>query len=319
MNLDNKKIVVVGGAGLIGSHTVDKLLNENVKEIIIYDNMTRGSEDNLREALQDNRVKIYDVGGDILQTDILHSAFKKADAVFHFAALWLLQCHEYPRAAFEVNIKGTFNVMEACVDQGIKRLIYSSSASVYGDAEYEPMDESHPLKPTTSYASGKAAADIALFSWVKMFDLDSFIIRPFNNYGPRQNYKGYLAGIIPITAWRICNGLAPEIHGSGDQTRDFIYVKDTIDAVLKLYPLLKPAESINVSTDGQISMNKVIQKIIKFFKYDGEVLKKPSRSSDVMTHNACNKKIKDYIQYNLTDFDEGLEKTLEIYKEMFQK
>ena len=125
MKIEGKKFVVIGGAGLIGSHTVDYLIKEDVKEIIIYDNMARGSEKNLKNALKDNRVKIYDVGGDILQTDHLEDVLKETDGVFHFAALWLLQCHEYPRSAFNVNIQGTFNVIEACVKQNVKKLIYS--------------------------------------------------------------------------------------------------------------------------------------------------------------------------------------------------
>ena len=144
MDIRGKKLVVIGGAGLIGSHTVDHLVKEDVGEIIIYDNMLRGSEENLHDAMKDSRVKIFDIGGDIMQTDILRSAMEGADGVFHFAALWLLQCHDYPRSAFDVKVRGTFNVMEACVAKGVSRLVYSSSASVYGDAVREPMDEDHP-------------------------------------------------------------------------------------------------------------------------------------------------------------------------------
>src|SRR6201982_3563436 len=122
MEIRGKKLVVVGGAGLIGSHTVDQLLKEDVGEILIYDNFVRGRSENLTAALRDGRVKIYDVGGDILQTDILGAALAGADGVFHLAALWLLQCHEFPRSAFDVNVRGTFNAMEACVRQRGKRL-----------------------------------------------------------------------------------------------------------------------------------------------------------------------------------------------------
>lgn len=145
MDLHGSKLVVIGGAGLIGSHTVDQLLAEDVSEIVVYDNFVRGLRENLANALRDPRVKIFDVGGDITQTDILNKALENADGVFHFAALWLLQCHDFPRAAFDVNVRGTFNVMEACVKTGVKRLVYSSSASVYGDALKEPMDEDHPF------------------------------------------------------------------------------------------------------------------------------------------------------------------------------
>src|SRR5687767_5510178 len=139
MQLQGKKVVLIGGAGLIGSHTADRLLAEDVAEVVVYDNFVRGRAENLAAALQDPRVRIFDIGGDILQTDILDAALDGAAGVFHFAALWLLQCHEFPRSAFDVNVRGTFNVMEACVKRGVERLVYSSSASVYGDAVTEPM------------------------------------------------------------------------------------------------------------------------------------------------------------------------------------
>ena len=118
MDLSGKKVVLIGGSGLIGSHTVDHLIKEDVKEILIYDNFVRGSKENLHEAMKDPRVKIFDVGGDVMQTDILDAALEGADGVFHLAALWLLQCHDFPRSAFDVNVRGTFNVMEACVKRG---------------------------------------------------------------------------------------------------------------------------------------------------------------------------------------------------------
>jgi UDP-glucose 4-epimerase len=141
MELQGKRFLVIGGAGLIGSHTVDALLREDVDEIVIYDNFTRGREENLADALKDSRVKIFELGGELLHRDILDVAMKGIDGVFHFAALWLLHCYDFPRSAFEVNIGGTFNVLEACINNGVKRLVYSSSASVYGDAITEPMTE----------------------------------------------------------------------------------------------------------------------------------------------------------------------------------
>lgn len=159
MQLTGKKLVVVGGAGLIGSHTVDQLLEEDFKELIIYDNFVRGTQSNIENALKDPRVRIFEIGGDICQAYILNEAFKGADGVFHFAALWLLQCHEFPQSAFKVNIEGTFNVLEACVQQGVKRLVYSSSASVYGDAVREPMDEEHPFNCTNFYGATKISGE----------------------------------------------------------------------------------------------------------------------------------------------------------------
>jgi UDP-glucose 4-epimerase len=160
MDIRGKKLVVIGGAGLIGSHTVEALTKHDVKEILVYDNFVRGRQENLAVALRDPRVKVYDVGGDILQTDILESALEGADGVFHLAALWLLQCHEYPRSAFDVNVRGTFNVMEACVKMGVRRLVYSSSASVYGDAVEEPMTEDHPFN-NKNFCCGRSTSATA--------------------------------------------------------------------------------------------------------------------------------------------------------------
>src|SRR5262245_41228082 len=132
MDLSGKKVVLIGGAGLIGSHTADLLLQHDVAEVHIYDNFARGTVDNLKPALLDPRVRVVEAGGDIMQTDILEAALEGAAGVFHFAALWLLQCHEYPASAFDVNVRGTFNVMQACLKRGVGRLVFSSSASVYG-------------------------------------------------------------------------------------------------------------------------------------------------------------------------------------------
>src|SRR3978361_2403775 len=133
LDIRGKRFVVIGGAGLIGSHAIDQLVQTDVGEIVIYDNFVRGTHENLAEAMRDPRVKIFEAGGDITHTDILDAALKGADGVFQFAALWLLQCHEYPRTAFDVNVGGMFNVLDGCVRNGVKRLVWSSSASVYGD------------------------------------------------------------------------------------------------------------------------------------------------------------------------------------------
>ena len=177
MELKGKKLAVIGGAGLIGSHTVDLLCREDIAEILIYDNFARGSTENLANALRDPRVRIYDVGGDICQTDILAGALDGIDGVFHLAALWLLQCHEYPRAAFDVNIRGMFNVLEACVACGVSRLVYSSSASVYGDAIEEPMKESHPFNNKNFYGATKIAGEAMATAFLHRYGL------PFVGFG----------------------------------------------------------------------------------------------------------------------------------------
>lgn len=174
MDIKGERILVIGGAGLIGSHVVEELLKEDVNEVIVYDNFCRGTYENLEEALKDKRCRIFEIGGDILQTDILDAAMKGVGGVIHLAALWLLQCYEFPKVAFDVNIRGTFNVLEACVANKVKRLVYSSSASVYGDAVEEPMPEGHPSNNWTFYGPTKIAGEHMLKAYHKLFG--SFIL-----------------------------------------------------------------------------------------------------------------------------------------------
>lgn len=226
MDLQGKKFVVVGGAGLIGSHTIDQLLKEDVKEVVIYDNFVRGRVENLSDALKDPRVKIFEIGGDIMQTDILEAAFKGANGVFHLAALWLLQCHDFPRSAFDVNVRGTFNVMEACVKTGVKRLVYSSSASVYGDAVEEPMTEDHPFNNKNFYGATKIAGEAMLRAFHHRYNLDYVGLRYMNVYGPRQDYHGAYIAVIMKMLDAIDRGESPTIMGDGSEAFDFVAVED---------------------------------------------------------------------------------------------
>jgi UDP-glucose 4-epimerase len=262
MDLKGRKLVCIGGAGLIGSHTVDRLLREDVGEIIVYDNMVRGRAENLVEALKDPRVKIYDIGGDILQTDILASALKGADGVFHFAALWLLQCHEYPQSAFEVNVRGTFNVMDACVKQGVKRLVYSSSASVYGDAVSEPMTEDHPFNNQNFYGATKICGEAMLRAYHHRYGLDYVGLRYMNVYGPRQDYRGAYIAVIMKMLDAIDKGDAPTIMGDGSEAFDFVAVEDCALANLRAMQADATDSFYNVGTGKRTSLKELAEMLI---------------------------------------------------------
>lgn len=231
-DLKGSRILVIGGAGFIGSHIVDALTREDVEEIVIYDNFCRGSKENLAASLRDPRVKVFEAGGDILHVDLLNAAMKGCDYVFHLAALWLLQCHEYPRAAFDVNVQGTYNVLEACRDQGVKRLVFSSSASVYGDALEIPMTEDHPFNNRTFYGATKIAGEAMCRAFHARYGLSYAGLRYMNVYGPRQDYRGAYVSVIMKILDRIDQGRPPIVYGDGSQSYDFVYVEDVARANL---------------------------------------------------------------------------------------
>jgi UDP-glucose 4-epimerase len=262
VELKGKRIVVVGGAGLIGSHTVDLLTMEDVAEIVIYDNFVRGTHENLREALRDSRVKIFEAGGDITQTDILHAALKGADAVLHFAALWLLQCHEYPRSAFEVNVRGTFNILDACVRNGIKRLVWSSSASVYGDAVEEPMTEDHPFNNKNFYGATKICGEAMARAYHYRYGLDFVGLRYMNVYGPRQDYRGAYIAVIMKMLDAIDRGEGPTILGDGSEAFDFVAVEDCAQANICAAKADTTDRFYNVGTGTRTTLKEVAELLL---------------------------------------------------------
>jgi len=262
VDLSGKKIVVIGGAGLIGSHTVDLLTREDVGEIVVYDNFVRGTMENLAGALRDPRVRIFEAGGDITQSDILHAALDGVDGVFHFAALWLLQCHEFPRAAFDVNVRGTFNVMEACVARGVERLVYSSSASVYGDAVEEPMTEDHPFNNKNFYGATKICGEAMLRAFHHRYGLNYVGLRYMNVYGPRQDYRGAYIAVIMKMLDAIDRGDGPTILGDGSEAFDFVAVEDCAKANICAMKADVSDRFYNVGTGTRTSLKEIAEKLL---------------------------------------------------------
>jgi UDP-glucose 4-epimerase len=284
VDLQGKKIVVIGGAGLIGSHTVDRLVREDVKEIVIYDNFVRGTHENLANAMKDSRVKIFEAGGDITQGDILRAALTGADSVFHFAALWLLQCHEFPRAAFDVNVRGTFNVMEACIKAGVKRLVYSSSASVYGDAVEEPMTEDHPFNNKNFYGATKICGEAMLRSFHHRYGLNYVGLRYMNVYGPRQDYHGAYIAVIMKMLDAIDRGEGPTIFGDGSEAFDFVAVEDCAKANICAMKAEINDRFYNVGTGKRTSLKEIAEKLLALTGSNQEI-QYASRSQATLVRN----------------------------------
>lgn len=314
----NSKVLVVGGAGFIGSHLVDKLIAEGAHQVIIIDNLFIGKRENLNQALKKGATLYVD---DAENQEALGYIMEKydIDIVFNCATKPLNYSFINPSNTYMTNVLVLKNLLEFQRKKAFDTLCHFSSSEAYGSAQYQPMDEEHPLVPHTPYAAGKASADLLLQSYVSMFELDAFLIRPFNNYGPRQNFEGSLAGVIPLTIKKILEKQAPEIHGAGKQTRDFIYVEDTVDIALKIFPIIPPGECVNITTDQQLSIENVVKTIVNVMNYKGEVLKMSYRKADVLSHRGSVKKLQNMIgQYDKKPFKDGITETVNWIKDMRQ-
>jgi len=309
-------VLVIGGAGFIGSHVVEELLKEDVKEVVIYDNFSRGSYENIQEALKDPRVKVFELGGDILHTDILNEAVKGKDYVFHLAALWLLHCYDYPRNAFHVNIEGTFNVLEACVRNNVKKLIYSSSASVYGNPVELPMKETHPYNNQTFYGATKIAGEHMCKSFYHRYGLDYVGLRYFNAYGARQDYKGTYIAIIMKILDRIDKGLPPIVYGDGSQAYDFIYVSDIARANICAMKSDATNDFYNIATGKQTSIKELAQMLLDITGSDLEIEYQEADQMFVTSRIADVTKAKEELGFEYSiDIEEGLDKLIKWRRE----
>ena len=297
MDIQGKRLLVIGGAGLIGSHTVDALTREDVAEIVVYDNFVRGTQENLAEASSDPGVKVYEAGGDILQTDILDAAMQDVDGVFHFAALWLLHCHDFPQSAFEVNVRGTFNVLDACVRSRVKRLVYSSSASVYGDAAEEPMTEDHPFNNTNFYGATKIAGEAMARAYHHGYRLPYVGLRYMNVYGPRQDYQGAYIAVIMKILDRLDQGEPPVVYGDGSQAYDFVYVGDCAAANICAMKAETVDRFYNVGTGRRTTIKELANLMLNLTGSNQEIQYEPDGLTFVNNRIGCPQRAKSEIGF----------------------
>lgn len=294
MNIDGKTILVIGGAGFIGSHVVEELLKTSVGKVVIYDNFARGKFSNIAHYLKDSRCTIYPNGGDIRDIDVLNDAMQGVSGVVHLAAMWLLHCKDFPRTAFHVNIEGTFNVLEACVRNNIERLVYSSSASVYGDAVELPMTESHPFNNRNFYGATKIAGEAMARAFYDRYGLSYVGLRYMNVYGPHQDQTAAYTGVIPIMLNKIDANEAPLINGDGSQAYDFISVRDTARSNVLSLQADVTDEFYNVGTGVQTSISELCNLILELKQSDLKVKYNPYSADDarrlVQNRIGCPKK-----------------------------
>ncbi len=310
-----KSILVTGGAGFIGSHLCDALLEGGASKVVCIDNFFLGKMENLDKASQYDNFILY--RDDARNFGVLQAIMEKekTEVVFNLATIALNYSFFNPFDAYLVNVEIANTLLELLKTGAYQTLVHTSSSEAYGTARYSPMDENHPTDPTTPYAAGKAAADLMVHSFYKVLGLDISIVRPFNNYGPRQNAAGSLAAIIPATARRIREGGMPMVEGDGEQTRDFIYVADTVRGLIMAYEREQSrGKIINLGSGKDISINKLLQGICDYMDYTGEWEHRPARTSDVRNLCADSKRAKELLGFEAeVGFEEGIKRTLDWY------
>jgi UDP-glucose 4-epimerase len=260
VDLNNKRIVVIGGAGLIGSHIVDQLVDEPVREIVVVDNFIRGTRANLDNAVRSGKVTV--VQGSMTDCAFLDTILRDADGVYLLAALWLGECVAEPRSAVEVNVVGTWNVIEASLKCGVKRVVFSSSASVYGNALTIPMTEEHPFNNRTMYGATKIAGEQFFRAMHEQHKLPYVGMRYMNIYGPRMDYKGTYVSVIMKVLDRIEKGLPPIIFGDGSQAYDFIHVADAARANILAIKADVVDEFFNVGMGVKTAIRELVDMLL---------------------------------------------------------
>lgn len=321
MKLTGKSIMVTGGAGFIGSNLVDRIIKENPSNLVVVDNFFLGSQANLEDAFEIcPDIKLLRLDASDLASMHQVVSDEKIEVVFDLAVVPLPTSLRYPAWTVTTNVGIAVTFCELVRLGAIQTLIHTSSSEAYGSANYVPMDEKHPLMGRTPYAASKGAADQVVMSYRRTFDINAAIVRPFNNFGPRQN-PGTYAGIIPIVIQRVMKGKPIEIYGDGLQTRDYIYVRDTVEAMVRVYENEQTrGKIINVATGHEINMNELVQKLLEVMRVPNyPVVHVDPRPGDVRRHCGDIKLASELINFEPPVISyESLEETVSWYLRRLQ-
>ena len=305
--LAGARCCVTGGAGFVGSAIADQLVAAGAAEVRIIDNFVRGSWSNLASAMEQPGVSV--VEGDIRDRGLVGQLIEGTDYVFHQAALRITRCAEEPREAVEVLIDGTMNVLEASLKYGVKKVVAASSASVYGEPSYLPIDESHPFNNRTMYGAGKIAMEQMLRALHTTSGMNYVALRYFNIYGPRMDVTGVYTEVLIRWLDAIEAGTPPLIFGDGEQSMDFVYVDDVARANLLAAQSDVTDEVFNIATGTQTSLHELCHLLLKLTGSDLQPEYRAERSvAHVQVRRAAVEKAARQLGYESTvKLDEGLQ------------
>ncbi|WP_303234930.1 NAD-dependent epimerase/dehydratase family protein [Methanosphaera cuniculi] len=313
--MNDIKCVVTGGAGFIGSHITETLIDNGVSQVTIIDNMTTGNIENLKDLDHD---KIQLECADITTTD-LKSIFTGHDYVFHEAALISVpESIKHPTKTNEVNINGSYRVLKAACESGIKKVISASSAAVYGETDVLPNTETLPLKPLSPYAVSKSMLELYSYTFTNTYNLPTACLRYFNVFGPRQNSESAYSGVIPKFISALINDKQPIIYGDGEQTRDFIYVKNIAKANYEM--INNDATGIfNIAHGKTTSINQLLEYICEIMGYDFNPKYMPRQDGDIINSVADISKAEEEFGFKSEhDFKKELKETINYYVNTMQ-
>lgn len=317
MELKNKRVLVTGAGGFIGSHLVERLLEEGCEVVafVKYNSLNKwGWLDSFDKKVLD-KIEIFT--GDIRNSDSVRKAVKSVDVVFHLAALISIP-YSYisPESYVETNINGTLNILQACMDYSIEKVLITSTSEVYGTAKFVPITEDHPKQGQSPYSATKIAADYLAESFYRSFGLPVVIVRPFNTYGPRQSARA----VIPTIITQLLSGYEEIKLGSLHPTRDLVYVKDTVEGFVRLAKCDSAiGKEVNIATQSEISIQDLAKKIINKINPNAKIVSEDVRirpqNSEVERLLGSNEKLKELTEWTPeTDIDRGLELTIEWFK-----
>lgn len=317
-----RKILVTGSDGFIGSHLTEELAKKgyDVKAFVYYNSFnTWGWLDTLPRSIME-QIEVFQ--GDIRDPHGVKEAMKDCDAVFHLAALIAIPfSYHSPDAYVDTNIKGTLNVLQAAKELGTDRVLVTSTSEVYGTAKYVPIDEKHPYQGQSPYSATKIGADRLAESFYRSFSLPVSIVRPFNTYGPRQSARA----VIPTIIMQLLSGKEEIQLGSLSPTRDFNYVKDTVQGFIEIYKSERTiGQEINIATGQEISIGKLANELITQINPKARIICDEQRlrpeNSEVERLLGCNKKIMELTDWKPQyTFEQGLMETIEFLKDNLGK
>jgi len=306
------KVLITGGAGFIGSNVIDLLIKEG-HSVVVVDNLSQGKRENIHKG-----VTFY--ACNILEVDKLNKIFstEQPEVVIHNAAQIDVQASlKKPALDSEVNIIGTINVLECCKSFGVKKIIYPSSAAVYGTPVYLPVDENHPIDPISFYGISKHTPEHYIKTYAELYRIKYIIFRYANVYGIRQDPKGE-GGVVSIFINKFLNNISPIIFGDGNQTRDFIYVKDIARANL-LALTSGDNKILNISTKKPVTVNEIFEVMNKIFNSNLEVIHEKERDGDIRDSHLDNRKAKEFLNWsNEYSLEDGLRETCEYYRVIYE-